>query len=42
VNAAATDITLTDKDLGRIEEAVPRGSAAGERYAEQQMRAVNR
>jgi aryl-alcohol dehydrogenase-like predicted oxidoreductase len=41
-NAAAADITLTDEDLGRIEEAMPRGSAAGERYAEQQMRAVNR
>jgi aryl-alcohol dehydrogenase-like predicted oxidoreductase len=41
-NAAAADITLTDEDLRRIEEAMPRGSAAGERYAEQQMRAVNR
>src|ERR671915_2016061 len=41
-NAAATDVTLTDEDLRRIEEAVPRGSVAGERYAEQQMRTVNR
>jgi aryl-alcohol dehydrogenase-like predicted oxidoreductase len=41
-NAAAADITLTEEDLRRIEEAMPRGSAAGERYAEQQMRAVNR
>ena len=41
-NAAAADITLTDEDLRRIEEAMPRGSAAGERYTEQQMRAVNR
>jgi aryl-alcohol dehydrogenase-like predicted oxidoreductase len=41
-NAAAVDITLTDEDLRRIEEAMPKGSVAGERYAEQQMRAVNR
>jgi aryl-alcohol dehydrogenase-like predicted oxidoreductase len=41
-NAAAADVTLTDEDLGRIEEAIPRGSAAGERYSEQQMRSVNR
>jgi aryl-alcohol dehydrogenase-like predicted oxidoreductase len=41
-NAAAADITLTEEDLRRIEEAMPRGSAAGERYTEQQMRAVNR
>ncbi len=41
-NAAATDVTLTDEDLRRIEEAIPRGSVAGERYAEQQMRAINR
>ena len=41
-NAVATDVTLTDEDLRRIEEAIPRGSVAGERYAEQQMRAINR
>ena len=41
-NAGAADVTLTSEDLRRIEEAIPRGSAAGERYAEQQMRAVNR
>jgi aryl-alcohol dehydrogenase-like predicted oxidoreductase len=41
-NAAAADIELTGEDLSRIEEAVPRGSAAGERYTEQQMRNVNR
>ena len=41
-NAGAAYITLTDEDLRRIEEAMPRGSAAGERYTEQQMRAVNR
>ena len=41
-NAAAADLGLTERELGRIEEAIPRGAAAGERYAEQQMRAVNR
>jgi aryl-alcohol dehydrogenase-like predicted oxidoreductase len=41
-NAAAADITLTNEDLRRIEEAMPKGSAAGERYAERQMQAVNR
>jgi aryl-alcohol dehydrogenase-like predicted oxidoreductase len=41
-NAGAVNVTLTEGDLRRIEETVPRGSAAGERYAEQQMRAVNR
>ncbi|MDQ3910465.1 MAG: aldo/keto reductase [Actinomycetota bacterium] len=41
-NAAAAEITLAAEDLRRIEEAMPKGSVAGERYAEQQMRAVNR
>jgi aryl-alcohol dehydrogenase-like predicted oxidoreductase len=41
-NAAAADITLTEEDLRRIEEAMPRGSVAGKRYAERQMRSVNR
>jgi aryl-alcohol dehydrogenase-like predicted oxidoreductase len=41
-NAAAAELTLTEEDLARIEEAMPRGSAAGERYTEQQMRSVNR
>ncbi len=41
-NAAAADVALTGEDLARIEEAIPRGSAAGERYAKQQMRSVNR
>ncbi len=41
-NVGATDVELTEDDLARIEEAVPRGAAAGERYPEQQMRAVNR
>ncbi|MDQ3864003.1 MAG: aldo/keto reductase [Actinomycetota bacterium] len=41
-NAGAAGVTLTEDDLARIEEAMPRGSAAGERYAEEQMRAVGR
>jgi aryl-alcohol dehydrogenase-like predicted oxidoreductase len=41
-NAAAAGVTLTEDDLARIEEAMPRGSAAGERYSEAQMRAVGR
>src|SRR3712207_6822351 len=39
-NAGAADVSLTREDLRRIEEAMPRGSAAGERYVEEQMRAV--
>ena len=41
-NAGAVDITLTGEDLRRIEEAIPMGSAVGERYSEQMMRTVNR
>ena len=41
-NVAAADITLTEEDLRRIEEAAPVGAAAGERYDEASMRAVNR
>jgi aryl-alcohol dehydrogenase-like predicted oxidoreductase len=41
-NAGATDVTLTEDDLASIEKAMPRGSAAGERYREEQMRAVGR
>jgi aryl-alcohol dehydrogenase-like predicted oxidoreductase len=41
-NAGAAGVTLTEDDLASIEEAMPRGSAAGERYGEQQMRAVGR
>jgi aryl-alcohol dehydrogenase-like predicted oxidoreductase len=33
-NLAAADIELTAEDLARIEEAAPRGAAAGERYAD--------
>jgi aryl-alcohol dehydrogenase-like predicted oxidoreductase len=41
-NAGAADVRLTEEDLRRIEEALPKGSASGERYGEQMMRAVNR
>ncbi len=39
-NVAATDITLADEDLRRIEEVAPKDVAAGERYAD--MSSVNR
>jgi aryl-alcohol dehydrogenase-like predicted oxidoreductase len=41
-NAGAVNVTLTEEDLRRIDEAIPRGSVAGERYSEQMMRTVNR
>jgi aryl-alcohol dehydrogenase-like predicted oxidoreductase len=41
-NAGAAGVTLSEEDLARIDEAMPRGSAAGERYGEEQMRAVGR
>jgi aryl-alcohol dehydrogenase-like predicted oxidoreductase len=31
-NAAAADVTLTDDDLKRIDEAAPAGATAGDRY----------
>jgi aryl-alcohol dehydrogenase-like predicted oxidoreductase len=40
-NAAAADVELTDEDLRRIEEVAPAGAAAGERYDEAGMGAVN-
>src|SRR5215213_3291288 len=39
-NAAAAAIELTDEDLGRIDEAAPKGVAAGDRYPD--MSSVNR
>jgi aryl-alcohol dehydrogenase-like predicted oxidoreductase len=33
----ALDVTLTPDDLAAIEHAVPKGAAAGERYAPSQM-----
>jgi aryl-alcohol dehydrogenase-like predicted oxidoreductase len=41
-NAGAAGVTLTGEDFASIEQAMPRGSAAGERYGEEQMRAVGR
>ena len=41
-NAGASGVELSEEDLRRIEEAMPRGSAAGERYSEEMMRAVGR
>ncbi len=41
-NAAAVNVTLTDEDLSRIEEVMPKGVAAGERYGEAGMSTVNR
>jgi aryl-alcohol dehydrogenase-like predicted oxidoreductase len=33
----ALEVTLTQDDLARIESALPKGAAAGERYAPQMM-----
>ncbi|MGH7464408.1 MAG: aldo/keto reductase, partial [Longimicrobiales bacterium] len=41
-NCAAADIRLTAEERARLEDAVPAGAAAGERYPEGAMRAVNR
>jgi aryl-alcohol dehydrogenase-like predicted oxidoreductase len=41
-NARAVDVVLTSIDLARINDVAPRGIAAGERYAPQGMRGVNR
>ncbi len=40
-NAAAVGLTLSAKDLRRIEEVAPRGAASGLRYAEDMMTLVN-
>jgi aryl-alcohol dehydrogenase-like predicted oxidoreductase len=41
-NVGATNIQLTPEDLGRIDEIVPAGIAAGPRYPERAMQAVGR
>ena len=41
-NLGALEIRLSADDLARIESAFPMGAAAGTRYAEESMRAVNR
>jgi len=40
-NLAALDITFTQEELARIDEIAPKGVAAGERYPEMAMKAVN-
>lgn len=40
-NAQAVNLNLTTDDLARIDRALPRGAAAGERYPEPAMRRVN-
>jgi len=40
-NAAAAAITLSTEDLRRLDEAAPKGSAAGTRYPEPAMRTLN-
>ncbi len=41
-NVGALEVRLTEEDLQRIDDAFPAGAAAGARYAEQMMSAVNR
>ena len=41
-NVAALDVRLTPEDLARIDRILPPGAAAGARYAEAQMQALNR
>lgn len=41
-NAAAVDLVLTRADLARIETAVPKGSAAGERYPPASLALIDR
>ncbi len=40
-NVGALDVTLSSDDLARLDEVAPKGVAAGERYPERAMRAVN-
>jgi aryl-alcohol dehydrogenase-like predicted oxidoreductase len=42
LNVAALEIQLTPEDLARIDRMIPPGAAAGTRYAESQMNALNR
>jgi aryl-alcohol dehydrogenase-like predicted oxidoreductase len=41
-NAAAAEVSLSDEQLRRLDELLPPGSVAGERYAEGGMRSVER
>ncbi len=40
-NAAAVDVRLTPEDLARLDQASPRGAAAGDRYDEARMKMLN-
>jgi aryl-alcohol dehydrogenase-like predicted oxidoreductase len=40
-NVGALDLVLSENDLRRIDAAAPKGSAAGERYPEKAMTAIN-
>jgi len=40
-NLAALELTLSPEDLARLNEAVPKGGTAGERYGERAMQVVN-
>jgi len=40
-NVAALDVRLTEADMKRLDDAFPPGAAAGERYSERGMQAVN-
>ena len=41
-NVAALDVRLTPEELAEIDSLLPRGAAAGSRYSEPGMQAVNR
>jgi hypothetical protein len=41
-NVRALDVRLTREDLQRLDRILPRGAAAGTRYAAPQMQALNR
>ena len=41
-NVGATNIFLTERDIDRIDKALPQGAAAGTRYSEAGMKAVSR
>jgi aryl-alcohol dehydrogenase-like predicted oxidoreductase len=40
-NVHAGEVALSEQELKRIEDALPKGSVAGERYAPEMMKIVN-
>jgi aryl-alcohol dehydrogenase-like predicted oxidoreductase len=40
-NVRAADVQVSEQDLNRIEEALPKDSVVGERYAPPMMKIVN-